>query len=351
MTSTGGVQAGSMQRALVSPTKEVRLEYAPIPTPDKGQVLVKSSLVGLCGSDTHALAGMHPFLDGLYIPGHEAVGVVESPGADVNELHPGTRVILKPNLACGECTNCTAGRNNACDTLSWVGCDTSGRWPGAMANYFVAPATNLFVVPDSVDDETAALVECLATPVHAMRIAGDLAGATVAILGAGTIGALCIVAALHAGAKKVVITDIEKSKLARAKRVGAHSVIDASGTDVAEEIRQTLGGPADVVADCVTSESSFSQGLHSLRKAGTLLVVGVPKGDTVMPLHLVQDWEIRVQGCAAYTAEDIETALAIAAGGGIPTRELLGSRFPLADIQQAFEVASTDHSGKVLVAP
>ncbi len=351
MTTTHDAHEGSMRRALVEPTAGVRLQSAPVPAPGPGQVLVRSTLVGLCGSDTHALAGHHPFLNGPYFPGHEAVGVVVTPGAGVADLHPGTRVILKPNLACGTCPNCAADRGNACSTLAWVGCDTSGQWPGAMADYFIAPASNLFVVPDSVDNATAALVECLATPVHAMRIAGNLTGATVAVLGAGTIGALCVVAALHAGAEKVVATDLEQSKLERATRLGAAAAIQASGPTVAAEIREALAGPADVVVDCVTSPASFAQGLEAVRKTGTLLVVGVPAGDTVVPMHLVQDWEIRIQGCAAYTAQDVETALAIATQGGLPTQELISGYFRLSELEQAFEAASADSSGKVLIAP
>lgn len=347
----GASLTGSMRRALVEPRGGVRLESAAIPEPGPRDVLVRSVFVGVCGSDTHALAGHHPFLDGPYVAGHEAVGVAVSVGDEVEGVAPGMRVILKPNLACGACRNCREERGNACADLSWVGCDTSGRWPGAMADYFVAPASNLFPVPDEVDDATAALVECLGTPVHAMRIAGDLRGAKVAVLGAGTIGALCVVAAVDAGAGAVVVTDVDASKLSRAVRIGASAAIDASTSDVPTEIRLALGGPADVVVDCVTTARSFEEGIGSVRKAGTLLVVGVPNGPTSLPMHLVQDWEIRVQGCAAYTAEDIEKAIEIAARGQLPTQELLSGTFPLTRVADAFESASSGKSGKVLIAP
>lgn len=340
-----------MRGALVRPTRDVVVEQRPVPTPEPGQVLVRSCLVGICGSDTHALAGHHPFLDRDYAPGHEAVGTVVAVGESVSALTVGQRVLLKPNVACGTCANCRAGRSNACETLSWIGCDVSRHWSGALAEYFVAPEHNLFPVPDHVDDATAVLVECLATPVHAVRIAGDLTGARVVVLGAGTIGVLAVVAALHAGAGRVVVTDMDQGKLDRAGRVGAAAGVLASATDVDGQVRSALGGPADVVLDCVASQGSLNQAVGLLRRAGTVLVVGVPARAASLPMPVIQDWEIRVQGCAAYTEEDVAAALAIAADDGIPTAEIVSQSVPLDDVAKAFAAATADSSGKVLIDP
>lgn len=340
-----------MRRAVVEPLTGVRLESAEIPTPAPGQALVQSTLVGICGSDIHALAGQHPFLASTYLPGHEATGVVTALGEGVDSLELGQRVLLKPNVACGTCLNCRAGRSNACEKLTWIGCDPSLHWAGAMAGYFVAPAANLYPVPDSVDDETAALVECLATPVHAARIAGDVAGARVVVLGAGTIGVLCVVAALNAGAGSVVVTDLDQGKLDRAERIGAHGGVLASGDDVNAQVTEALGGPADVVLDCVANARSFGQAVALLRRAGTLVVVGVPARDAILPMPIIQDFEIRVQGSAAYTEADIETSLAIAVAGGIPTAEVISGTYALDDVAAAFAAATADSSGKLLVAP
>ena len=341
----------TMRQALVEPTTGVQLEEVPVPQPQAGEVLVRSALVGICGSDTHALAGHHPFLTAPYVPGHEAVGVVEALGAGVGTFTVGQRVLLKPNVACGTCANCTAGRTNACASLTWIGCDSSRVLGGAMAEYFVAPAGNLYAVPDELDDRTAALVECLATPVHAARIAGDLTGTRVVILGAGTIGLLCVVAALDAGAESVVVTDMEQSKIDRAVRCGARSGVLASSANLEDDVRAALDGPADVVFDCVTNERSLAQAIGVLRRAGILLVVGVPPGPAVVNLPLVQDWELRVQGCAAYTEADMFRAIEIAVAGGMPVEELFSRSYGLDDVAEAFAAASADTSGKVMVAP
>lgn len=343
--------ADSMRQAVAEPLVGVRLEAAPVPALAPGQALVRSTLVGICGSDIHALAGQHPFLASTYLPGHEATGLVARLGDGVAGIELGQRVLLKPNVACGACLNCRGGRSNACETLSWIGCDPSGHWGGAMADYFVAPASNLYPVPDSVDDETAALIECLATPVHAARIAGSLDGARVIILGAGTIGLLCVVAARNAGAKTIVVTDLDEGKLARAERVGAHEGVLATRANANELITTALDGRADVVLDCVANERSFAQAVALLRRAGTLVVVGVPPRDASLPMPIIQDWEIRVQGSASYTEADIHTSLEIAVAGGIPTAEIVSATYGLDEIADAFAAATADSTGKLLVAP
>src|SRR5674476_429440 len=185
----------SMMRVIAEQIGRVGVSEVPVPSPGPGQVLVRAALAGVCGSDTHAVAGHHPLLAPPYYPGHEATGTVAEVGPEVAFPAVGQRVMLKPNVCCGECVNCRAGRTNVCQDLRWIGCDPSGALPGAMADYLLAPAGNLYAVPDEVTDRQAVLVECLATGVHAARIAGDVTGARVVVLGAGTIGLFAVMAA------------------------------------------------------------------------------------------------------------------------------------------------------------
>ena len=338
-----------MLQAVAVPGEGVRLREVPVPSPGPGEVLVRTSLVGICGSDTHALAGQHPFLTAPYIPGHEATGEVIAVGDGVRGLPEGQRVLLKPNVSCGTCVDCRAGRSNACQSLSWIGCDPTMTLAGAMAEYFTAPAANLYPIPDGMDEPTAALIEPLSTPVHAARLAGDLSGCRVAVVGAGTIGTLSIVAALHAGADAVVATDLEQSKLDRALRIGARAGVLASSDDLIPDVLAALDGEADVVFDCVANERSIDAAVHMLRRAGTLLLVGVPPTPAQVPLPLVQDWELRLQGCAAYTHIDIVAALDLALSGLLPTDALTSSTYPLEQVTEAFQAAAADTSGKVLL--
>ena len=339
----------TMTRVVAEQVGKVGVLQVPVPVPGPGQVLVRTALAGICGSDTHAVAGHHPLLPPPYYPGHEATGTVAEVGPGVSAPGVGQRVMLKPNVACGECVNCRAGRTNACQHLRWIGCDPSGGLPGAMADYLLAPAGNLYLVPDEVSDRQAVLAECLATPVHAARIAGDLTGARVVVLGAGTIGLFAVMAARRAGAGTIVVTDLEPDKRDRALRHGADVAVDGAAPGFVDEVLAGLDGPADAVFDCVASERSTRQAVSVLRRSGTLLVVGVPPKEFALPMPLVQDWELRVQGCANYTEEDIFTALGMAAD--LPADEIISDQFPLTQAAVAFERASRSTSGKVVVGP
>ena len=339
----------TMMRVVAEQIGRVGVSEVSVPEPGPGQVLVRTALAGICGSDTHAVAGHHPLLSPPYYPGHEAIGTVAEVGPGVTFPAVGQRVMLKPNVSCGECVNCRAGRTNTCQDLRWIGCDPSGALPGAMADYFLAPAGNLYAVPDEVTDRQAVLVECLATSVHAARIAGDLTGARVVVLGAGTIGLFAVLAAHRAGAGTIVVTDLDPHKRERALRHGADVAVDAAAQRFADDVRARLGGPADVVFDCVANEYSVPQAVSVLRRSGTLLVVGVPPRDFAIPMPLVQDWELRVQGCANYTEEDIVTALGM--GQDLPEEEIISDRFPFAEAAVAFGQAARNTSGKVVVGP
>jgi len=339
----------TMTRVVAERIGRVGVTEVPVPTAGPGQVLVRTALAGICGSDTHAVAGHHPLLAPPYYPGHEATGTVAEVGPGVTFPAVGQRVMLKPNVSCGECVNCRAGRTNACQDLRWIGCDPSGALPGAMADYFLAPAGNLYAVPDEVTDRQAVLVECLATAVHASRIAGDLTGARTVVLGAGTIGLFAVLAARRAGAGTIVVTDVDPNKRQRALRHGADVAVDAAAEGFVDDVRAGLGGPADAVFDCVANEHSVPQAVSVLRRSGTLLVVGVPPRDFAIPMPLVQDWELRVQGCANYTEEDIVTALGMARD--LPDREIIADHFPFAEAAAAFELAARNTSGKVVVRP
>lgn len=341
----------TMRQVLAAGLNDVTVTDRPVPEPGKDQVRVAVTYAGICGSDTHAVAGHHPLLPPPYLPGHELIGVVDMTGPGVDPGLIGTRAIVKPNVECGTCVNCLAGRTNACQTLAWIGCDPSGVLPGGMAPFVVAPARNIFPLPDEVSDADGVLVECLATPVHAARIAGDLEGARVVVIGAGTIGLFSVIAARRAGAGVIVVSDPEPSKRERALQFGADHAVDAFDPDFSVVTAARLDGTADVVFDCVGIESSIRQAMSVLRRAGTLLIVGVPPREGTVPLPLIQDWELRVQGCANYTAADIETAIAIAAEGGLPGDQIVSAVYPLEEAAEAFAAAALGTAGKVVIDP
>lgn len=335
-----------MRQVVVTSSEDIRVEEVPRPGPPAaGEVLVASRLVGICGTDVHAAAGHHPFIERPYRPGHEVVGVVEQVGDGVTDLAAGDHVVLEPNLVCGTCRQCRAGRYNICRNLAVFGCQTTG----GMADAFVVPRDRLHRVPDGMSDELAALVEPLATPVHAVARAGVGPGSRVAVLGAGPIGLLVLVAARAAGAETVVVTDVLTEKLERASRLSADAALRADDPDLVAQAAAVLQG-ADVVFDCVAAASSMAQAIELVDKGGTVMVVGIAAGPTTVPLHLVQDREISVIGSLMYVREDVERAIALLASGVVAADDLITGVFPLDRAAEAFAASSDPTQVKVLVS-
>jgi 2-desacetyl-2-hydroxyethyl bacteriochlorophyllide A dehydrogenase len=336
----------SIRRVVVSAPGVIEVTTATKPTPGADEAQVRMTLSGVCGSDTHAAHGRHPFVPLPYRPGHEVVGVVTEVGSAVTELTVGQRVTVEPTLPCWHCKMCTTGRSNLCENLQFFGCGYS---QGGMADYFTVPANRLHVIPDELNDEQAALIEPLSTPVHAVGLAGDIAGKTVVIIGSGTIGLLVLAAARHAGAGRIVMTDMLPSKRDRAARLGADAVIDGGRPDVVAAVRAELGESADVVFDCVAIQSTIDQAIALALKAGTVVIVGVPAAPVTIPLPQIQDQQVRIQGSATYLPQDYATSIEIIMAGGVRAEDMITNRFPLDRVAEAFAASSGGEEVKVLV--
>ncbi|GAB3617177.1 alcohol dehydrogenase catalytic domain-containing protein [Okibacterium endophyticum] len=315
-----------------------------MPRPD--EALVEMTVTGVCGSDTHALHGQHPFVPLPYLPGHEVVGRVTEIGQEVTGVAVGDRVTVEPTLPCWECKMCMTGRSNLCENLRFFGC---GYDQGGMADFFTIPANRLHIIPDDVDDLQAALIEPLATPVHAVRLSGGVEGKAVVIIGAGTIGLFVLAAARHAGARRIVMTDMLPSKRERALRLGADAVVDATRADAVEAIRDELGESADVVFDCVAIQPTVDQAVSLAMKGGTVMVVGVPAAPVTVPLPQIQDLQVRIQGSATYLPEDYATSLEIISAGEVRVDDIVTSSFPLDRVAEAFAASAGGEEVKVLV--
>ena len=342
-----------MRRVVVHPGR-IAVEPAEMPAPGPGEALVRTLAAGVCGSDLHAAHGRHPFVPLPYRPGHEVVGVIEavdssvdsSVGASAGGFELGQRVIVEPDLPCWTCKMCTTGRENLCENLQFFGC---GYPQGGMADYFTLAANRLHAVPESLDDHTAALIEPLSTPVHAVRLAGDVAGRSVAVLGAGTIGLFTLAVLRAHGAGKVVVTDPNPGKRSRALALGADAVADARSEDVAGQVRGLLGGSADIVFDCVAIQSSLDQAIAMADKGGTVVVVGVPAAAVTVPLPIIQDHQIRIQGSATYLPVDYAESASLLSAGTIRKADFVTATRPLEAVAEAFELASSGQHVKVLV--
>ena len=367
MTAPG---VGRTSRWVMATTEGLRVEQGAVPEPAAGQALIRSVYVGICGSDMHAVAGDHPFVPLPYRPGHEVVAVVEAfgggaesgssadaaTGTGPDTVRVGDRVVVEPDLFCGTCKQCKAGRTNLCEHLEFFGCGSS---QGGMAELSVVRTDRLHVLPDQLTDLQATLVEPLATPVHAVRLAAgtrpgekiSLRGLAVAVLGAGTIGLLVLAAARWAGAERIVVTDVLAAKRQRALHLGADAVVDAAAPDCVQQVRTELGESADVVFDCVSVQQTTDQAISMALKGGTVVVVGVPVAPVTVDLPRIQDLQVRVQGSITYLPEDYAAAIQIIADGGARPEDLVTLITSLDEVERAFDAARSGDHVKVLLRP
>ena len=220
------------RRVIVSAVDTVELTTEPVPPLEPGEALVEMSVSGVCGSDKAGAHGEHAFLEPPYYPGREVVGVVRAVADGVHEVEVNDRVTIEPTLVCGHCKPCRNQAENLCENLEFFGC---GYREGGMADVFTAPATRLHKIPKDFSDYQAALIEPLATPVHAVRLAGDVSGKTVAILGSGTIGLLALTAVRRAGAGRIVSTDTLAAKRELALALGADTVASTRQLTISPE--------------------------------------------------------------------------------------------------------------------
>ena len=335
----------TMRRVMVT-ADGVEIVEVPTPVPGPGEVLVRMVVAGVCGSDTHAMHGLHPFIVLPYAAGHEVSGVVTTVGTGTTSIKKGQRVTVEPDLPCWDCKQCRAGRENVCERLRFFGCAHD---QGGMAEWFTIDARRLHVIPDGLDWRTAALIEPVSTPVHAIRLAGDVKDRTVAILGAGTIGLLLLRVARARGARHIVMTARSQASRDRALAFGADAAIDATAPDAAEQVRTALGESADVVFDCVADQSTTLQAIAMAGKGGTVVVIGVPAADVVIPLATIQDSQIRIQGSATYLPEDYQDAMSLLLDGTVTAADMVTSVRPLTEAAEAFAEADSGRHIKVLL--
>lgn len=331
----------TMPQVWITGPGEVGVREVPAPTPGPDEVVIETAYAGICGSDLHTLRRGHPWLPYPIAPGHEASGVVVDVGADAPSSLLGQRVYLQPVVACGRCFYCRRGRTNLCDELVGVGSHV----PGAFADRFAVPAAAAHVMPDAMSFAQAALVEPFATVAHAIRLAGGVDGATVVVLGGGSIGQASMLGALASGAAAVVVTDPVAGKRERALALGATAALDPAVPDLRAAVSDLLDGRPDVVVDCVSSAATLRSAVALAVKGGSVLVVGVGHGPVELAIDTLQDQEVAVIGSAMYTAEDFDRAEEIVLGSA--SAELVTAVVPMAQAGDGFALAAGGEHTKV----
>ena len=292
--------------------KPLAIEDVPKPKADSGEVVVKIETCGLCHSDIHAAHGDWPFKPNLpLIPGHEAVGIVESVGNGVKEVKEGDRVgIPWMGYACGYCRYCVSGWETLCEQQVMTGYLVDGGY----AEYAKANARFVGKVPNGVDPLAAGPLLCAGvTTYKAARVSGAASADLVAVFGVGGLGHLAVQYATIAGATVVAIDQFEE-KLKLAKELGATYTIDASKANPIEELKKL--GRADVALCAAVSAKAFEQAFGSLRPGGTAVFVGLPADQHLqLPIFDIVVGNIKIVGSTLGNRADLAKTFELQAAG------------------------------------
>lgn len=325
-----------MLAARISGDLSLKVEETPIRDPARGEVLVRVHAAGVCGTDLHILDGMiRPDVYPMTL-GHEAAGVVEAVGADV-DVSIGQRVALYNKIFCGACEQCLNGRQNICDReQGQLGFNRDG----GDAEFALLPASNVVVLPESVDFATGAVLTCAGmTAMHAARMSNLRIGETAVVNGIGGVGLMVLQTAVRAGARVIGVADSEE-KLALARDHGAHEGLLISEKEpfamLATRVRElTDGRGCDVFFELVGTTESMSAGVRSLAKRGRFVSTGYTTEDLhIHPIEFILS-ETTLVSTVAAGRQDLEDAVRLAASGDLLVP--ISARFPLQGVGEALE--------------
>jgi L-iditol 2-dehydrogenase len=308
------------------------------PEPAAHEVLVRVAACGICGSDVHGYDGSSGRRIPPIVMGHEAAGVIAAVGSGVANFHPGDRVTFDSTVYCGECPFCLRSEANLCDRREVIGVSCGDyRRNGAFAEFIAVPERILYRLPDKMSYPEAAMLEAVSVALHAVNVSGLKKGETALIVGAGMIGLLTMQAARAAGCGRVMIADVDETRLNLAELLGATEALRGTGGLIADAtLRRTGGAGADIVFDAVGRSQTVSESIESVRKGGTVTLIGNISQEVKIPLQKVVSRQIRLQGSAA-SAGEYATAIDLVSSGRIQVRPLISAVAPLEEGPRWFE--------------
>jgi 2-desacetyl-2-hydroxyethyl bacteriochlorophyllide A dehydrogenase len=303
-------------------------ECIPI-APAAGEVQIRVSHCGICGTDLHVFHGeMDHRVTKPAIIGHEMSGVIESVGADVSGWAMGDRVTVRPLVSCGACPACKAGHSHICQKLKVIGVDR----PGAMQRLWTVPVHTLHRLPDALSLKEGALIEPIAVACHDVRLGQVKADEFVVVLGGGPIGALIALVAQQKGAR-VLVSEVNPFRIKLLQEFGIE-VVNPAETDLVALVEEETGGAgADVVFEVTSSKAGAEIMTKLPRVRGRIVVVAIFSQPPQVDLFKFFWREISMHGARVYEAQDFEEAIALAASGALPLDKLVTNVCPLDDLE------------------
>ncbi|HEY5552782.1 MAG TPA: L-threonine 3-dehydrogenase [Opitutaceae bacterium] len=321
---------------------------APVPQPGPNDVVIKIKKTAICGTDVHiykwddwASKTIKPPM----IIGHEYVGTVVEVGGNVTDFKPGQLVTGEGHLICGTCRNCLAGRRHLCNATKGVGVNRDG----AFAEYLSIPHTNVWPVDPRIPTDVIACFDPLGNAVHT-ALQFDLLGEDVLITGAGPIGCMAAAVARHAGARYIVVTDLNPDRLTMAKRMGADRVVNVREEKLADTMRDLgMREGFDVGLEMSGSPAALNDMIAHMFHGGKIALLGIPPKDFAIDWNKVIFSMLTLKGI--YGREMFETWYKMTAmvQGGMDISAVITHRFPVAQWQEAFELMASGKSGKIIL--
>jgi len=324
------------------------MEDIPEPTIGINDCLIKIDRTGICGTDLHIFKWDSWAQKTIPVPmavGHEFVGKIVEVGANVSDFHPGDIVSGEGHVVCGRCRNCLAGRRHLCAHTKGIGVNR----PGAFAEYLSLPMTNVWHHHDGIDKDIASIFDPFGNAVHT-ALTFPVLGEDVLITGAGPIGCMAAAVVKHAGARFVVVTDINPWRLELAQRMGATrtvNVLKENVSDVQKELGMTEG--FDVGLEMSGNPDAFRSMLDNMAHGGKIAMLGIPTEQIAIDWNQVVFNMLTIKGI--YGREMYETwyKMTVMIQGGLDINPVITHRYHFTEFETAFQEMSTGQTGKSIL--
>jgi L-iditol 2-dehydrogenase len=347
-----------MLAAVYHGPEDLRIEEREIPSIGPREMLLRVEAASICATDLRIFQGSHrKYSPGtVRVPGHEIVGRLAKVGRNVRGYHPGQHVFIAPNIGCGKCRLCQAGRNNLCPDYDAFGITMDG----AFAEYMriTEPAIeqgNVIVLDSTVDPAGMALAEPFSCVLHGQETVAVGESDVVLIQGAGPIGIMHLLLARRRKARRVLVSERSPQRLAMACALGADRVIDFSCEDLVDAVlSETEGAGADVVIVATATAAALENSVRAAAVGGRInFFAGLPKEQPVIALdaNLVHYKELVVTGTTGCSTADCRRAANMVASGEVDLTPLISGRFPLREVIVAFQAARDRNGFKVVLEP
>jgi threonine 3-dehydrogenase len=339
-----------LMKALVKNKPEPGLWLQDVPAPEVGanDVLIKVDRTGICGTDLHIYNWDEWARKTIPVPmvvGHEFVGEVAAVGSNVTDFFPGEVVSGEGHVVCGRCRNCLAGRRHLCADTKGIGVNR----PGAFAEYVAVPQTNVWHHDPKIDRDVAAIFDPFGNAVHT-ALSFPVLGEDVLVTGAGPIGVMAVAVVRHAGARHVVVTDVNPYRLELARKMGASLALDARHDSIAES-QKKLGMKEgfDVGLEMSGNPAAFRDMIANMCHGGKIAMLGIPAQEIAIDWSTVVFNMLTIKGI--YGREMYETwyMMTVMLQSGLDIRPVITHRLHYTEFEKGFEDMRSGRSGKVIL--